>query len=171
MLVMSETDKVYTHILHQLHFRTHHIFSHCLSYSGMIFMAVRSLKQKTPAIQEERAFFLKFELAETEAFFRCQCLSVSIYSQFASIKVGRIHVPQDGVLHFYFCQELIAKRQNIFYRLSKYPFAICIIYRDSHIRLPYIHRIIERGFDFYRTFFPVCRKFRFQANLFKRGFR
>ena len=47
---------------------------HCLSYSGMIFMAVRSLKQKTPAIQEERAFFLKFELAETEAFFRCQCL-------------------------------------------------------------------------------------------------
>ena len=89
----------------------------------------------------------------------------------ASIKVGRIHVPQDGVLHFYFCQELIAKRQNIFYRLSKYLFAICIIYRDSHIRLPYIHRIIERGFDFYRTFFPVCRKFRFQANLFKRGFR
>ena len=64
---MSETDKVYTHILHQLHFRTHHIFSHCLSYSGMIFMAVRSLKQKTPAIQEERAFFLKFELAEVNS--------------------------------------------------------------------------------------------------------
>ena len=75
MLVMAETDEIDTHVFHHLHFSAHHIFSHCLGNSGMVFMAVRSAKQKAFTIQEEGAFFFKFRLAEAEMFFCGQRLS------------------------------------------------------------------------------------------------
>src|SRR5690606_17157527 len=67
LLVMSESDEIDAHLLHHVHFLPDHVFGHCRTDAGVVFMAMGTAEQQSLARGVKRPVLSKFEVPEADA--------------------------------------------------------------------------------------------------------
>src|SRR5262249_34446624 len=67
LLIVAQPDEVRAHLLDQLHLGANQLFAHRRTEQGVVLVAMRSLDQKSRAIESERTVVDKFKRAQSKA--------------------------------------------------------------------------------------------------------
>src|SRR5262249_59439834 len=67
LLIVAQPDEVCPHLLDQLHLGANQLFAHRRTEQGVVLVAMRSLDQKSRAIESERTVVDKFKRAQSKA--------------------------------------------------------------------------------------------------------